>query len=271
MPTSATAPWAADLYGKLSAWLPWISTRSFGMSLIAAACPDIQLYNNQYGMVARPAAKPWAMECWPDLVPESTPSRCCRKGGRIQSSGSYRCNKRKKKLLEENKGPVLLDTITYRFSGHSPSDASTYRTKEEIEAWQEMDSIPSFRNELIKAKVAKDDQFDEIIENTRKSLTRYSSCPSMTMYHPESIWMSTRTELLISCSPMKRSKRWRTGNPRFSFQRKIPELSRSAEDTHRLPGRQACISYRVFSLDAIFEALIDRFYIDPTRSPTVKT
>ncbi len=43
---------------------------------------------------------------------------------------------RKKKILEEGRGPVLLDTITYRFSGHSPSDASTYRTKEEIALWE---------------------------------------------------------------------------------------------------------------------------------------
>ena len=38
-------------------------------------------------------------------------------------------------------GPVLLDTVTYRISGHSPSDASSYRSKEEIEHWQQADSI----------------------------------------------------------------------------------------------------------------------------------
>ncbi|MBI1882260.1 MAG: thiamine pyrophosphate-dependent dehydrogenase E1 component subunit alpha, partial [Chloroflexi bacterium] len=34
---------------------------------------------------------------------------------------------RKRKILEAGRGPVLLDTVTYRFSGHSPSDASSYR------------------------------------------------------------------------------------------------------------------------------------------------
>ena len=43
---------------------------------------------------------------------------------------------RKKKLLLEGKGPALLDVVTYRVSGHSPSDSSTYRTQEEIEAWK---------------------------------------------------------------------------------------------------------------------------------------
>ena len=53
--------------------------------------------------------------------------------------------RRKKQVLAEGRGPVLLDTVTYRFSGHSPSDASSYRSKEEIERWQQADSIPAFR------------------------------------------------------------------------------------------------------------------------------
>ncbi|HYU77771.1 MAG TPA: thiamine pyrophosphate-dependent dehydrogenase E1 component subunit alpha, partial [Vicinamibacterales bacterium] len=45
--------------------------------------------------------------------------------------------RRKKQLLLEGRGPVLLETVTYRISGHSPSDASSYRSKEEIERWQQ--------------------------------------------------------------------------------------------------------------------------------------
>ena len=45
--------------------------------------------------------------------------------------------RRKKQVLLEGRGPVLLDTVTYRISGHSPSDASSYRSKEEIERWQQ--------------------------------------------------------------------------------------------------------------------------------------
>ena len=29
---------------------------------------------------------------------------------------------------------MLLDTLTYRYSGHSPSDASSYRSKDEVDA-----------------------------------------------------------------------------------------------------------------------------------------
>ncbi len=56
---------------------------------------------------------------------------------------------RKSKLLLAGEGPVLLDTITYRFSGHSPSDAMAYRTKEELDLWQEQDAIVGFGQYLL--------------------------------------------------------------------------------------------------------------------------
>ena len=61
---------------------------------------------------------------------------------------------RKMKILKEKKGPVLLDTLTYRISGHSPSDASSYRSKEEIEAWNQEDSIIAYGQKLIGAGIS---------------------------------------------------------------------------------------------------------------------
>ena len=55
--------------------------------------------------------------------------------------------------VAKSEGPVLLDVVTYRISGHSPSDSSSYRTKEEIEAWQEQDSIIAFGKQLVEAGV----------------------------------------------------------------------------------------------------------------------
>ena len=49
--------------------------------------------------------------------------------------------RRKKALLEKKEGPALLDVVTYRYSGHSPSDQGSYRTKEELEAWLAEDCI----------------------------------------------------------------------------------------------------------------------------------
>ncbi len=40
---------------------------------------------------------------------------------------------RKREIIQKGDGPVLQDTLTYRFSGHSPSDASSYRERTELE------------------------------------------------------------------------------------------------------------------------------------------
>jgi len=77
----------------------------------------------------------------------------------------------KRKILEEKKGPVLLDTLTYRISGHSPSDASSYRSKDEIEAWKRADAIDEYALGLIEAKVAEINELEEIRENTKKLIT----------------------------------------------------------------------------------------------------
>ena len=79
--------------------------------------------------------------------------------------------KRKKQILKEKKGPVLLDTLTYRISGHSPSDASSYRSKEEIEAWQLEDSILSYGKSLVLSAIANQDQLDEITADTKELFT----------------------------------------------------------------------------------------------------
>ncbi len=46
-------------------------------------------------------------------------------------------------------GPILLECKTYRFVGHSRSDARGYRTKEEEAAWKERDPIARLRAALI--------------------------------------------------------------------------------------------------------------------------
>jgi pyruvate dehydrogenase E1 component alpha subunit len=49
--------------------------------------------------------------------------------------------------------PTLLEVRTYRFMGHSMSDAvsGTYRTKEELEEYRKRDPIAVLRDQLIQA------------------------------------------------------------------------------------------------------------------------
>ena len=51
-------------------------------------------------------------------------------------------------------GPVLIEANTYRFYGHSLSDPrNEYRTREEEEAWKEIDPIKTFKAQLIECGV----------------------------------------------------------------------------------------------------------------------
>ena len=69
---------------------------------------------------------------------------------------------RKRKIIRVGDGPILLDTVTYRFSGHSPSDASSYREKAEVEAWQQVDPLNKFAEQLIAANVCTQLDIDAI-------------------------------------------------------------------------------------------------------------
>lgn len=43
-------------------------------------------------------------------------------------------------------GPTLIVCDTYRYKGHSKSDANRYRTREEIDQWRKRDPIPRFES-----------------------------------------------------------------------------------------------------------------------------
>jgi pyruvate dehydrogenase E1 component alpha subunit len=61
-------------------------------------------------------------------------------------------------------GPSLVENVTYRWRGHSKSDANRYRTQEEIEAWKQKCPIRRFRALLIEAKELTEEAADQIEE-----------------------------------------------------------------------------------------------------------
>lgn len=71
--------------------------------------------------------------------------------------------RRKRKAIAAGEGPILLDILTYRQSGHSPSDASSYRTREELEAWKAVDAIHEYRQQVLAARAATDAALDAIL------------------------------------------------------------------------------------------------------------
>jgi pyruvate dehydrogenase E1 component alpha subunit len=48
-------------------------------------------------------------------------------------------------------GPSLVESVTYRWRGHSKSDRQLYRTREEVKEWQARDPSPRWANDLVEA------------------------------------------------------------------------------------------------------------------------
>jgi pyruvate dehydrogenase E1 component alpha subunit len=46
--------------------------------------------------------------------------------------------------VREDRRPMLVEAVTYRFRGHSMADPEEYRSKEEVAHWRERDPIPAF-------------------------------------------------------------------------------------------------------------------------------
>nr|XP_036232755.1 pyruvate dehydrogenase E1 component subunit alpha type I, mitochondrial-like [Bactrocera oleae] len=69
-------------------------------------------------------------------------------------------------------GPIVLETNTYRYSGHSMSDPGTsYRTREEIqEVRQKRDPITSFKELCIEHGLLSADEIKEIDTRVRKEI-----------------------------------------------------------------------------------------------------
>jgi pyruvate dehydrogenase E1 component alpha subunit len=65
--------------------------------------------------------------------------------------------------VRSGKGPYFVETITYRYFGHSKSDRNLYRSKEEIEDWkQNRDPIMRFKKHLLRAEVMGENEAGEI-------------------------------------------------------------------------------------------------------------
>jgi TPP-dependent pyruvate/acetoin dehydrogenase alpha subunit len=64
--------------------------------------------------------------------------------------------------VREERCPLLVEAVTYRFRGHSMADPEQYRTKEEVSRWRERDPIASFGGRLLAEGVLEGDEIERI-------------------------------------------------------------------------------------------------------------
>ncbi len=64
--------------------------------------------------------------------------------------------------VREQRRPLLIEAITYRFRGHSMADPEQYRSKEEVAQWRERDPIPAFGAKLVADGVLDESELAQI-------------------------------------------------------------------------------------------------------------
>jgi TPP-dependent pyruvate/acetoin dehydrogenase alpha subunit len=67
-------------------------------------------------------------------------------------------------------GPTLLEAITYRYLGHSKSDANLYRTREEIQTWRKQDPILRFAAVLEGEGVLEENEWQRLDEEAKQRI-----------------------------------------------------------------------------------------------------
>ena len=173
--------------------------------------------------------------------------------------------RRKRAVLSEGRGPVLLETITYRISGHSPSDASSYRSKEEIERWQQADSLRAFRSKLLAHRAVPETDLDAATADVDRAIVEMLRLAADPHISPRIAIDSPLVETVMFSN--QRVER---------FDDREPELLQPLGDNPRVQqirgkirtptdNGQPVPKMKAFNVrDALFEAMLHRFAIDPT-------
>lgn len=172
---------------------------------------------------------------------------------------------RKRQLLEAGRGPVLLDTVTYRFSGHSPSDASSYRDKAEVDLWRQHDALISYRAYLLDNEQAGQSELDAFSADIVERLVKVAQAAISPEISPRvntqvdtigAMMFSDRyRDRLADCEPEvllpKEETRLKVTQEKFRF---------GFDETGRPRPKLKTLTYA----EALFEAMLHRFYEDPT-------
>lgn len=169
LPIAAGAALALDQTGRPDAVLCQFgdgatNTGAFHEALNLAAVWHLpivfQAINNLYGMgtsVQQSSAEP---ELWRRAAAYRI------HGERVDGNDVVAVREAVARLLQDarrERRPALLETVTYRWRGHSVADAGkVYRTPEEIESWRARDPIAQFAARAIESGALTAEQVEEI-------------------------------------------------------------------------------------------------------------
>src|ERR1700710_1291327 len=74
------------------------------------------------------------------------------------------------RVAREERKPVLVEALTYRFRGHSMADPEEYRTKEQVDEWRKRDPLAVFGEQLVEAGIMSADEREQMDADTIKRI-----------------------------------------------------------------------------------------------------
>jgi pyruvate dehydrogenase E1 component alpha subunit len=72
------------------------------------------------------------------------------------------------KLARSGGGPSFIEMKTYRYRGHSMSDAQHYRTKDEVEEYRKIDPISQVKEVILSKKYATQIELDLVDKSIKE-------------------------------------------------------------------------------------------------------
>ncbi|MFA7371675.1 MAG: thiamine pyrophosphate-dependent enzyme [Sphaerochaetaceae bacterium] len=223
----------------------------------------VNIFNNLYGMGGQPIGETSGVEIAARIGAGVNPEAMhAERVDGFNPLAVAEATARKKKLLLEGQGPVIMDTLTYRFSGHSPSDAMTYRTKEELELFKEQDPIFAYGRYLVDNKLVTEKELEAIDVKIKEKMHRALEItvdahlsPMVEEQFIEDVMFSHgNVESFSQAEPELLQKL--EENPRVQ---QIARRSRYAYDEN---GKELPASRQYQYRDAVFEAMVYRFTRD---------
>ncbi|MBF9014565.1 MULTISPECIES: thiamine pyrophosphate-dependent enzyme [unclassified Oceanispirochaeta] len=171
---------------------------------------------------------------------------------------------RKKEILLKGDGPALLDTITYRQSGHSPSDASSYRSKDEMDAFAAMDCIVEFGDYLKKNKIVTQKEMDGMKEKVVNKITTTMKLAIDDSVSPRVDGQFIESVMYSMGNMPKMEEREAEVLMPLEENPRVIQLKRKARYGYDESGKKLPANKTYAFRDGIFEAMAHRFYEDPT-------
>ena len=74
------------------------------------------------------------------------------------------------KHIRSGKGPYFLEIKTYRYKGHSVSDPGKYRTKDELQAYMDIDPLKLTEDKILKNKIATETEIQSIKDKIKAEI-----------------------------------------------------------------------------------------------------